>query len=46
LIPSKERIGEWETDYRKMDEMFFTPAPDFSSIIASCRAFQQRLKRA
>jgi hypothetical protein len=41
MIPSPERSSEWEADYLKMTEMFFTPAPSFSEVLNTCRTFQQ-----
>lgn len=42
VTPVPERLPEWEADYLKMTEMFFTPAPDFSKVLNECTSFQQR----
>lgn len=41
LIPTSDRLPEWESDYVKMTEMFFTPAPPFSDVLNVCKGFQQ-----
>jgi hypothetical protein len=43
VAPTPERLAEWEADYRKMTDMFFTAVPDFSEVLSVCRNFQQSL---
>lgn len=44
LIPPDEVIGEWEKDYRDMQEsMFYKPAPEFGQLIERIKILNQRI---
>ncbi|MBW2049977.1 MAG: nucleotidyl transferase AbiEii/AbiGii toxin family protein [Deltaproteobacteria bacterium] len=46
LVPPKEQIALWTSDYRAMkDEMFFGKPPEFEKIIRVVEAFQDQFNR-
>lgn len=43
LVPSKEMISELKADYKAMQEMFMTDAPDFDLVISTLRKLEDKI---
>lgn len=43
LVPSERMIAELKTDYKAMQEMFMTDAPDFDLIISTLKKLEERI---
>ena len=45
LIPSVERLAEWQADYRSMGAMFFGDPPSFEQILSSLRMIEEAISK-
>ena len=43
LVTSERMIAELKTDYKAMQEMFMTDAPDFDLIISTLKKLEERI---